>query len=364
MFRNATTSGENSDDEDDGDNDQSHHVDQLCASPLIIASFSRTLGYGLINKDKTGKARMRCSTCVSNVYACDHIVTYKRWVSSENASADLDINLIEEDSTNKDTYSSISKSPIDFPLTEKMKNLFDEYECQERKLPSRFIPEINDECCEHGFKWDTRDPVEMKWIVCSSVVIHKSHVSINSDDSEPRVIYYIPSLGNCKCRLHYDGQSDLLFNLDNKHLVYYGVLFQYLHTMVETGSPLVSMHRHFSAANRTMSNSDIIPLTVLRRAWSAFARLLVIRMEDSFQCNICGPTPDVVICDATDVIGIFCIHAHKNSQAWICSSVYTHICGFRVTRGGTQPKRVPSSSRLHHVPKPRLHLKQRLHISV
>ena len=71
--------------------------------------------------------------------------------------------------------------------------------------------------------------------------------------------------------------------------------------MVETGSPLVSMHRHFSATNRTMSNSDIIPLTVLRRAWNAFSRLLVIRLEDSFQCNICGPTPDVVICDATDV---------------------------------------------------------------
>ena len=55
--------------------------------------------------------------------------------------------------------------------------------------------------------------------------------------------------------------------------------------MVETGSPLVSMHRHFSATNRTMSNSDIISLTVLRRAWNAFSRLLVIRLEDSFQCN-------------------------------------------------------------------------------
>ena len=31
-------------------------------------------------------------------------------------------------------------------------------------------------------------------------------------------IYYRPVMGACKCRLHYDGRSDLLFNLDNKHI--------------------------------------------------------------------------------------------------------------------------------------------------
>ena len=303
IFRNIKTSCECDENSDDEDNEEVYdkHIDQLCASPLIIAAYSRLLGYGLLNKDRSGKARMHCSTCVSNVYSCDHIMTYKKWVSTENATADLDINLTEEDSPNIQAYSSISKNRIDFPLSEELKNTYDEYERQERLFPSRFVPEITEECCEHGFTWDTRDPIEMRWIVCSSVVIHKSHISINSDDSEPRVTYYIPTTGSCKCRLQYDGQSALLFNLDNKNLVYYGVLFQYLHTMVETGSPLVSMHRHFSATNRTMSNSDVIPLTVLRRSWNAFARLLNIRLEDSFQCSICGPTPDIVICDATDV---------------------------------------------------------------
>ena len=292
---------DNSDDEDDEGQENGRHVDQLCTSTLIIAAFSSALGYGLLHKDRSGKARVRCSTCSTNVYACDHIVTYKQWVSRENAMADLDFNLAEEESQLTQTYSAISKAQIEFPLTEKLKKLFDEYEHQERSFPSKFVPSIVEDCCEHGFKWDKRDPLEMKWIACSSVVIHKSHLSINSDDSAPRTTFYIPSSGGCKCKLYYDGQSDLLFNLDNKNLIYYCVLFQYLHTMVETGSPLVSMHRHITATNRTMSNSDVIPLSVLRRAWNAFSRLLNIPLEHSFQCSICGPAPDVIICDATDV---------------------------------------------------------------
>lgn len=143
---------DNSDDEDDEVQGNGRHVDQLCASPLIIAAFSSPLGYGLLHKDRSGKARMRCSTCSTNVYACDHIVTYKQWVSRENAMADLDFNLAEEESQLTQTYSAISKAQIEFPLTEKLKKLFDEYEQQERSFPSKFVPSIVEDCCEHGFK--------------------------------------------------------------------------------------------------------------------------------------------------------------------------------------------------------------------
>ena len=71
--------------------------------------------------------------------------------------------------------------------------------------------------------------------------------------------------------------------------------------MVHTGSSLVSMHRHFSATNAVMSDVDIIPLSVLRRAWNAFARLLDIDFTHVSVCQECGSNPEVIICDGTDV---------------------------------------------------------------
>ena len=165
----------------------------------------------------------------------------------------------------------------------------------------RFVPTKRSSLCSHSFNWDDRDPVEMGWIASTAVRIHKAHITINADDGEPRYIYFRPTVGDCDCKLHYDGQEDLVFNLDNHHLVYYGVLFQYLFSVVHTGSPLVSLHRHFSATNSVMSNQEIIPLSVLRKAWNAFARLLDIDYSNVFVCKHCGSNPDVIICDGTDV---------------------------------------------------------------
>ena len=50
--------------------------------------------------------------------------------------------------------------------------------------------------------------------------------------SEKSTVYYRQAIGSCSCKLGYDGQTDLLFNLDNKRFSY-GLLFQYLHLMVE-----------------------------------------------------------------------------------------------------------------------------------
>ena len=118
---------------------------------------------------------------------------------------------------------------------------------------------------------------------------------------ELRFIYFRPTIGEYKCKLSYDDQDDLVFNLDNRHLVFYRVMFQYLFSMVQTGSPLVSMHRHFSTTNAMMSNVEIIPFPMLRKAWNAFVRLLDIDYSNAFVCQDCGMNPDIIICDGTDV---------------------------------------------------------------
>lgn len=108
IFKEQNSRNIEENDSDDGAENE-RHVDQLCASPLIVAAYSCTQGYGLLQKDKSGKARMRCSTCSSNVYACDHVVTYKQWISDENATLDLEVSLQEEEAQKTQLYASISQ---------------------------------------------------------------------------------------------------------------------------------------------------------------------------------------------------------------------------------------------------------------
>ena len=70
------------------------------------------------------------------------------------------------------------------------------------------------------------DPIQNGWTVKKGCIIHKEAVTI---EDENRIIFCQPSVGSCSYKQAYDGQDDLLFNLDNKHLFYYGYLFQYLH---------------------------------------------------------------------------------------------------------------------------------------
>ena len=129
------------------------------------------------------------------------------------------------------------------------------------------------------------------------LVIHFWKI-IRIADSD-RTVYYRPTQGSCSCRLRYDGQEDLLFNVDDQHLFYYGFLFQYLHNMIEGKNPLVAYLRSCERSMAVQSHTKPVKIKLLRLAWNAFARLLDIDWLEGFICPICGPLPSVVICDGT-----------------------------------------------------------------
>ena len=113
------------------------------------------------------------------------------------------------------------------------------------------------------------------------------------------ILVPIKSLGSCDCKQAYDGQDDLLFNLDNRHLFYYGYLLQYLHLMLEGKNPLIAFLRASTRSFLVQSHTKPVSIKLLRQAWNAFARLLCIDFVESFSCPICGPSPTTVICDGT-----------------------------------------------------------------
>ncbi len=159
------------------------------------------------------------------------------------------------------------------------------------------------------------------------MIIYKESIAIQDEE---RTTYYRPTIGSCSCRLHYDGQEHLLFNLDNKRLFYYGLLFQYLHLMLEGRNPLIACllkvhcrrsrrvggeggwglnsalfllllyHTITEAYKRTYSSlgtNSAPAIHFLRNAWYVFSRLLDIPIEESFICPICGPSLETVVCD-------------------------------------------------------------------
>ena len=278
-------------------------VDQLSASPLLVAVYVEDEGYGILHLENStaSKPKFVCASCETNIHFCEHVKSYKSWSKARNIDIDSELEYQRDISADELPFQSVSNQRIPYPLPEDLRQKFDKYESQKKTFPNHFVPTIKSRTCPHGNAWDDRDPVEMRLIASTSVKIHKAHITINADDGEPRFIYFRPTKGECKCKLSYDGQEDLVFNLDNRHLVFYGVMFQYLFSMVHTGSPLVSMHRHFSATNAVMSNVEIIPFPVLRKAWNAFARLLDIDYSNVFVCQECGTNPDIIICDGTDV---------------------------------------------------------------
>ncbi|XP_070541358.1 uncharacterized protein [Ptychodera flava] len=180
------------------------------------------------------------------------------------------------------------------------------YESGMKTFPVFLIPRVDPDfpTCVNGHDWDTSDPVQMGWIL-GNATIHKETTSIthswSEGESKQIQVCYRLCCGTCKCRMFYDGQEDLLFNLNNKDLVHYSLLLNYLHHMLEGRNPLAACHRAFAKNHAVLSNATPLHIQKLRLAWNAFARLLNIDFTSVFQCHTCGPVPDIIICDGTSI---------------------------------------------------------------
>jgi hypothetical protein len=90
--------------------------------------------------------------------------------------------------------------------------------------------------CKHGNAWSDLDPVAIGWIRCNRPYTYY----LQWTDNSKRNVLYCKTSGDCGCELDYDGQLDLLLNLDGKHMVHYGLLYHYLHLMMEGRNPLAA----------------------------------------------------------------------------------------------------------------------------
>ena len=175
----------------------------------------------------------------------------------------------------------MSSSPIPY-LPSHLRTLHDKHESGSLEFPLQLVPPYSaTRKCKHGHQFSPADPIVNNWISSKGAIIRKEAVTITD---EACTIYYRPSLGSCDCKQQYDGQDDLLFNLDGKHLFYYGYLFQYLHLMLEGKNPLIAFLRASSRSFSSQSHTKPVSVKLLRQAWNAFARLLNINFAETFSC--------------------------------------------------------------------------------
>ena len=171
------------------------------------------------------------------------------------------------------THQSVSRRKIPYPLPDRLKALHNQYECG-HAFPDHLVPVHDPDLrCRHGNPFNDANTVASHWIAYEHPTIYKASTSITTPT---RKVYYRPSCGRCSCKQEYDGQEDLLFNLDNKHLIYYDFLFSYLHSMVEGRNPLIAYLKACERNHIVQSHTRPIGIKKLRQAWNAFGRLLDI----------------------------------------------------------------------------------------
>jgi len=190
----------------ESDNDEPV-VDIISFTPLLMSVFDGNF-YGLVGHKRSKK--LYCLICE---HECHHVTEAQDWCTCNNVHIELDENFSEESS-----YTSISFKSVPYPLPRHLRILYDKHEMGKHEIP----PENTSLKCPHGNTFNTDDPVACNWMSRKGVTIYKEAVTIL--DLE-RIVYYRPTSGGCECKLEYDGQEDLLFNLDGKHMFYYGFCY-------------------------------------------------------------------------------------------------------------------------------------------
>ncbi|XP_078659981.1 uncharacterized protein LOC144904724 [Branchiostoma floridae x Branchiostoma belcheri] len=283
---------------EDGVEDEDDPVYFLRAEPLLAMVFcdgSRAL------VGTTARQRyLHCLTCDYGTRNCSHVNAYREWLQEEGLDEPID-------DGEKSTSLPCGKSwkSIPYPLPDDLRELQQAYDSGILALPENLVPGIPDSSCPNGFSWDVRDPVEEGWSYDDTVTVYTEQCSFRQTNADGELkdikVYYRICTGDCGCTLPYDGQEDLLFNLNNKDVIAYSMLFRYLHLMLEARNPLAAFHRAYQRQVRSIGQGSVLPIHKLRLAWDSFAQLLSIDWQTSFKCTLCGTQPDVIICDGTSL---------------------------------------------------------------
>ena len=310
---------------------QDHHYAQEPVLPAVdklssgmYACFDGAT-YGLFSKHRNNQ--IRCHSCSSVIQSCPHIQCFHDWSDVNELPESEDLSNEPCSESPSDGY-CLSFSTITYPPGPELRERYTTMIATGgARVDGDLTPDKRSVLqCKHGHAWSDLDPAEMGWTMCSQPNIYYLQWTDNSKRNGKLLekwvfrnyltvviaflVLYCRTSGDCDCKLEYDGQVDLLLNLDGKHLIHYGLLYHYLHLMMEGRNPLAAFIRYcypvccvseriYCACRSLKRDFDVLrganaltpPYHVIRKVWLAFVYKLTesFDLQSEFSCDICGP---------------------------------------------------------------------------
>ena len=245
----------------------------------------RAKSFGVI---KHTKCKIICCSCIHKPESCDHRTMFIEERPEINEAIHQPREFIVK-----------SKERIPYPLIDDIDVINYNAYCLGNSYPNHLKPIYNPGrmcACEQKNTFNEADPELSGWIIYNDAHIHTGRTT-----SIAVIIYYRPTVGNCKCIQEYDGRSHFLLNLNNKHLFTHEWLINILHSTQTTRYPLYSA---FVANNYNRTYRGNLQMLRhqyedLRIAYNAFIRLLDFNEQGLFACEQCGDYIDILTIDAT-----------------------------------------------------------------
>jgi hypothetical protein len=129
--------------------------------------------------------------------------------------------------------------------------------------------------CKHKNRFDSREPVNMTWVMSRKIVIFNTDWVENID----QIAYYRQNnsdVTKCECRLVWTGEEYFLLNVNNKgrkgrttHLVTYNFLLNYTYCFIKTGSTLrgyLAAHNKKLRDTYDVDTHELVPFHIFRSA--------------------------------------------------------------------------------------------------
>lgn len=179
--------------------------------------------YSILSKTAIETKCLKCRKCVKS---CVHMTAYNTYK--------IGIEDDQEHLPTQELYRSISVEKIPYPFkdADDIDNFLG-YASGKFGYPSQLIPayDENMKYLQHSNSFSKVAEPEKK-----KAWLHLPHTSLEC-------AIYSRAANGCSCRQYYDGRSDLILNLNNKHLYCYSWLFDILHNTRETRFPLHVAYR-------------------------------------------------------------------------------------------------------------------------
>ena len=239
-----------------GNNGNSALAEVISSSPFTAVANAGSEGFGIIF---AGLNQFKCSTCKQK--SCAHLDAFAQWNGGEDdveESLSMAFSQIKLGRATKEQhFHCVSSLGIPWPVSDEYKMRKDSI--SQNGYPNKLMPTLVKTKCPHGRSY--------------TLTQLRNDAQIQREGCVKQVeLYHYVVQASCKCTVAYDGQSDLLLNLDNKNLFDLEWLFTILDRTNCSACPIMTAYKTAMLARSRSTSHGTLTYKQLRRAYNCFIR--------------------------------------------------------------------------------------------